>query len=376
MELSEIRAEIDEADRQLIAAFTKRMDCSKRVAEYKHENGMPVFDPERERLILDKAEKQAGSYGYSARLLYSTIMELSRALQHDMLGSGEELNNSVLGAKRVVPFDDDSLRVVCFGVNGTYAHRAERKLFGSREPRFCSSFHDVFTALNANEADFGIVPIENSSAGSVTDVYDLMLRYRFYIAAAVDIPIDHCLAAKKGCAAENIKTVLSHPQALAQCSEYIRAKGLETKQMISTGAAAMTVAQSSETDTAAICSEEAAEKYGLDILLRGFQNAPDNTTRFIVISKELYIEDEADKISLCFSLPHTTGSLYNILCRFAAEGLNLTKIESRPKADTPFEYLFYLDFTGSIRSKGTLALMRALSDELADFSFLGNYREI
>ena len=376
MELSEIRAEIDEADRQLIAAFTKRMDCSKRVAEYKHENGMPVFDPERERLILDIAEKQAGSYGYSARLLYSTIMELSRALQHDMLGSGEELNNSVLGAKRIVPFDDDSLRVVCFGVNGTYAHRAERKLFGSREPRFCSSFHDVFTALNANEADFGIAPIENSSAGSVTDVYDLMLRYRFYIAAAVDIPIDHCLAAKKGCAAENIKTVLSHPQALAQCSEYIRAKGLETKQMISTGAAAMTVAQSSETDTAAICSEEAAEKYGLDILLRGFQNAPDNTTRFIVISKELYIEDEADKISLCFSLPHTTGSLYNILCRFAAEGLNLTKIESRPKADTPFEYMFYLDFTGSIRSKGTLALMRALSDELADFSFLGNYREI
>ena len=376
MDLNEIRAEIDEADKQLIAAFAKRMDCSRSVAEYKLENGMPVFDPDRERQILDRVEKQAGSYGYSARLLYSTIMELSRALQHDMLGSGEELNNSVLSAKKVVPFDDESIRVVCFGVNGTYAHRAERQLFGSREPRFCSSFHDVFTALSANEADFGIVPIENSSAGSVTDVYDLMLRYRFYIAAAVDIPIDHCLAAKKGCTAEEIRTVLSHPQALAQCSEYIRARGLETRQMISTGAAAVTVAQSSDTDTAAICSEEAAEKYGLGILLRGFQNTPDNTTRFIVISKELYIEEGADKISLCFSLPHTTGSLYNILCRFAAEGLNLTKIESRPKTDTPFEYLFYLDFTGSVGSKGTLSLLRALSDELPDFSFLGNYREI
>lgn len=376
MELSEIRAEIDEADKQLIDAFAKRMDCSRRVAEYKHENGMPIFDPEREQQILDKAGKNAGVYGDSARLLYSSIMELSRALQHDLLGSGEELNSTILCAKSCVPFDKKSLRIACFGVAGTYAHRAEKQLFHGAEPKFCASFHDVFSALRNDEADFGIVPIENSSAGSVTDVYDLMLKYRFYIAAAIDIPIDHCLAAKKDTVLGAVRTVYSHSQALAQCSEYIRTRGLEKREYISTAAAAEMVAKSSDADIAAICSEEAASEYGLEILLRGFQNAPQNTTRFIVISKELYIEEDADKISLCFSLPHRTGSLYNILCRFAAEGLNLTKIESRPKANTPFEYLFYLDFTGNIRTKRTLALMRALSDELADFSFLGNYREI
>ncbi len=376
MELNEIRAEIDKADEQLIEAFKKRMDCSKIVAEYKLENSLPIFDPEREQMILDKAAKKAGEYGDSARLLYSTIMELSRALQHDMLGSGEELHNTVLCARERVPFDSSGLRIVCFGIPGSYSHRAEKLLFSGKKPEFCSSFHDVFAALRNGEADFGIVPIENSSAGSVTDVYDLMLKYRFYIAAAIDVPIDHCLAAKKGSSNGNIHIVCSHSQALAQCSDFIRARGLEKREYISTAAAAEMVASCPDTDIAAICSQEAAEEYGLEILQRGFQNAPENTTRFIVISKELYIEKDSDKISLCFSLPHRTGSLYNILCRFAAEGLNLTKIESRPKSETPFEYMFYLDFTGNIRSGRTLALMRALSDELVDFSFLGNYREI
>ncbi len=375
MNLKEIRAEIDEADTQLIEAFTKRMDCSKRVAEYKLANGIPVFDPAREQQVMDKAAEKAGEYGSSARQLYANIMELSRALQHDMLGSGEALNSAVLCAKDTIPFDDKTTMIACFGIPGSYAHRAERTLFPGTIPTFCSSFHDVFAALRNGNADFGIVPIENSSAGSVTDVYDLMLKYRFYIAAAIDIPIDHCLAAVKGTSAESIRTVYSHQQALAQCSDYIRSRNMEKHEYISTAAAAEMVSQSNDSSIAAICSEEAAEEYGLEILLRGFQNNPANTTRFIVISKELYIDETADKISLCFSLPHRTGSLHNILCRFAADGLNLTKIESRPKTGTSFEYLFYLDFSGNIKEKRTLALMRALSDELTDFSFLGNYSE-
>ena len=160
-----------------------------------------------------------------------------------------------------------------------------------------------------------------------------------------------------------------------QCSDYLRSRGLWHEEYQSTAAAAQMAAQTEKEGIAAICSREAAEKYGLEVLLTGFQNVPDNTTRFMVISKELYIEDDADKISLCFSLPHKTGSLYNILCRFAADGLNLTKIESRPKPGTDFEYMFYLDFSGNMKDQNTMPLMRALSDELSEFSFLGNYKE-
>lgn len=375
MNLDEIRKEIDSIDSQIVELFTKRMECSRSVAEYKLENGMKIFDPERELKILDKAEKNAGKYGSSARQLYAAIMELSRALQHEMLGSGEKLRNAVCSAKNEIPYSSSDLKLACFGVPGTYTGRACMMVFPNGTPMYYPSFQDVFSAIQRDEASFGVVPIENSTAGSVTEVYDLMLKYRYYIVSAVDISIDHCLAAKKGTRLEDVRKVYSHRQALLQCSEYLRSRGLRHEEYQSTAAAAQMAAASGKDDIAAICSQDAAREYGLEVLLTGFQNSPHNTTRFLVISKELYIENDADKISLCFSLPHRTGSLYNILCRFAADGLNLTKIESRPKADTGFEYLFYLDFAGNMNDKNTLPLMRALSDELADFSFLGNYKE-
>ena len=374
MDLNEIRNEIDNIDDQLVELFQRRMDCSRRVAEYKLENGIPVFNQEREQRILDSIEKKAGFYGSSARQLYATIMELSRALQHDLLGSGQNLKNHIFSAKKSIPYNESDISVACFGLEGAYAHKAANSIFPNAAPDFYSSFHDVFFAIQSGKAQFGVVPIENSSAGSVTDVYDLMLKYRFSIASAIHIPVNHCLAVKKGTDPKTIKKVLSHPQALSQCSHFIRSAHIEHEEAASTADAAKKVSESSDR-IAAICSEEAAEKYGLEIALRGFQNDPSNTTRFLVISKELYIESDADKISLCFSLPHTTGSLYNILCRFAADGLNLTKLESRPKKGTPFEYLFYLDFAGTIHDKRTLSLMCALSDELSEFSFLGNYKE-
>ena len=376
MNLEEIRKEIDSIDKQLVELYTKRMECSLRVAEYKLENGMRIFDPERELRVLDKVEENAGKYGLSARQLYATLMELSRALQHELLGSGEKLRNTILSAKETIPYDSSDLKLACFGVPGTYAERACRNVFPNSDPVFYPSFQEVFAAIQNNEASFGIVPIENSTAGSVTEVYDLMLKYRFYIVSAVQISIDHCLAARKGTRLEDIKKVYSHRQALMQCSDFLRSRGLWHEEYQSTAAAAQMAANPENEGVAAICSKEAAEDYGLEVLLSGFQNDPNNTTRFIVISKELCIENNADKISLCFSLPHRTGSLHNILCRFAADGLNLTKIESRPKLGSGFEYLFYLDFSGNIKDDNTMPLMRALSDELTDFSFLGNYREI
>ena len=376
MNLKEIRDEIDQIDEELVKLFVRRMDCSKRVAEYKLENGMQILNTKREQEILCAVGEKAAPYGGSARLLYTSIMELSRALQHDMLGSGAALRNEIRAAEEKVPFLDKDVRVACFGVPGTYAHKAAMKVFPECSPRFFSPFSEVFSAIQSGEADFGVIPIENSSAGSVTDVYDLMLRYRFHIAAAADIRVDHVLAAKPGTDPAKIKNVYSHPQALSQCSVFLNAeRSMTPHEYVSTAQAAKMVSESSSTDTAAICSEDAAEKYGLEIIKRGFQNNPDNTTRFIVVSKKLYIEPDAEKISLCFSLPHVTGSLYNTLCRFASHGLNLTKIESRPISGKSFEYFFYLDFTGSVNGADTLDLLCALSDELVDFSFLGNYNE-
>ncbi len=373
MNLNEIREEIDAIDRQMVALFMRRMDCARQVAEYKLENGMPIFHPEREKQVLDRVEQSAGCYGSSARQLYAAIMELSRALQHDLLGSGEALFHHIQSAEREIPFRSSDISLCCFGVGGSYTHQAAQTFFPHVTPSFCPTFQEVFSAIQDDQADFGIVPIENSSAGSVTDVYDLMLRYRFSIAAELHLPVCHCLAAAPGISIDDITTVYSHPQALAQCSEMLHARGWKKQEAPSTAAAASMAAESSDRHSAVICSEQAAELYGLNILQKGFQNDPMNRTRFLVISKRLYIAPDANKISLCFSLPHTTGSLYNVLCRFAADGLNLTKIESRPICGKAFEYLFYLDFIGHVSEKRTLALLRALSDELPEFSFLGNY---
>ena len=377
MSLKPIRDEIDAIDSELIELFKRRMECSKKVAQYKLENGMQIFNPERESQVLDNVEERAGEFGGGARLLYSSIMELSRALQHDMLGSGTELKNKIYAAERNVPFNDKNVRVACFGVEGTYAHKAAMKVFPECRPAFYSPFKNVFEAISSGEADFGVIPIENSSAGSVTAVYDLMLRHRFYIAAAADIAVDHCLAVKKGTAFTDIRKVYSHEQALSQCSDFLNAnKQIEAKDYVSTAQAAKMISEGEDMSDGAICSQDAAEKYGLEIIKRGFQNNPNNTTRFIVISRKMYIESGADKISLSFALPHITGSLYSTLCRFAAQGLNLTKIESRPRYGKKFEYMFYLDFTGTTSDKNVVDLLCALSDELVEFSFLGNYREI
>lgn len=376
MSLKPIREKIDRIDDQIAELFTERMECSRKVAEYKHENGIPIFNAEREKEILDSIEEKTGIYGGSARQLYATIIELSRGLQHDIVGSGSKLKNTIRSAEKAMPIEG-TFTTACFGVPGTYANQAALKAFPNSRLVFCASFQDVFSALRNGEAEFGIVPIENSSAGSVTEVYDLMLKYRFYIALAIDIPVNHVLAVKKGTNISDLQRVYSHPQALAQCSGFFRSrKNITAESYISTAAAAKMVSAGEDMTIGAICSEEAAKEYGLEIILRGFQNDPTNTTRFIVLSKKLYTEENADKISLCFSLPHQTGTLYSILCRFAVNGLNLTKIESRPMKGTKFEYLFYLDFSGNVSDKNTLKLMCALSEELQEFSFLGNFREL
>lgn len=374
--LSREREAIDRIDKQLLPLFLERMGCVERVGELKKAFGAPVLNQKREEEILARVRREAAELGHpelgdTAAQLFQAMMAVSRAREHGLITGESHLRELEKSARRTLPRPVD--RVVCQGVRGAYSHQAARSLFGEAAIDFVPDFPGVFREVD--KGALGVLPVENSAAGSVTAVYDLILKYRFFIVGAVDISIEHCLAAPKGTEPSSIRRVVSHPQALSQCAEFIRRQGLEEEPYSNTAAAAERIAHERRLDTAAICSAEAAERYGLDILCRGVQDEKNNTTRFVAISKEAVLPEDANKISLCFSLPHTTGSLHNVLQRFAQVGLNLTKIESRPIPQRRFEYDFYLDFTGSIHNADTLELICALDTELPRFSFLGNYPE-
>lgn len=386
LSLGAIREEIDHIDAALLPLLCRRMDCSRQVAAYKAAHDMPVLNPKREEEILRRVKESCGQldsqhagYGDAAALIFSAMMDVSRALQHRQLGAGGELRQRLVSAfGRLIP--GDRARVACAGCAGAYADKAAGYLFPETQeerhrPLFVSSFADVFAAVRDGRADYGVLPVENSSTGSVNEVYDLMMAHRFSIAAAVEVPIRHCLLAVDGASMDTIKTVYSHHQGLSQCAEFIASKGWEAQPFANTAMAARMVAEKGDISIAAIASEQSGHIYGLNTLSNDIQIVKNNCTRFIVISSKLVISPAADRISLIFGLPHTTGSLYKVLARFAAQGLNLTKIESRPIRTGDFEYAFYLDFEGSVTQKGTMDLLCALSEELPFFTFLGNYQE-
>ena len=373
-DLSEIRVEIDKIDSELIELFKKRMDCAKAVGLYKKENNIPVLNQSRENEILDSVEEKGGEYGSHARLLFSNIMELSRALQHNIVGSGKQLRADILNASSKM--QTENVKVGYQGIKGANGHEATLKLFPNSKAVNYKTFADVFDAVDKGEIVYGVLPVENSTAGSVSAVYDLILKHRFYIVKALDLPIDYCLAGLKQSEFSDIEKVWSHPQSLSQCANYIAKHNFDSTPFENTAVAAREAAKEKRLNVAAICSYKAAEEYGLKILDNHLQDDKGNTTRFIVISKTLCIPENANKISLCFSLPHVTGSLYGLLCRFNSLGLNLTKIESRPRKGKDFEYLFYLDFSGSVHSDNVIDLISQLSEEMPEFSFLGNYCEL
>ncbi|WP_298653957.1 bifunctional chorismate mutase/prephenate dehydratase [uncultured Eubacterium sp.] len=375
MDLLELRNEIDKLDDELIPLLLKRMDISRQVAEYKVKNGIPVLNEKRELEILDDVASKCGEQGEAMKTVFSAIMDASRALQHKIIGGGDELRTLINSAKSGKNLTANGEPIACQGVQGAYSGKTAEALFPDSPIIFHKQFEDVFEAVNQNKARYGIIPVENSTAGSVHESYDLIMKYKFFIVGAYDLRVDHCLCAKPDVEFENIDDVYSHPQALSQCNIFLKHFDFTGINFSNTAAAAKFVAESDKNNIAAICSESAAKKYGLRIIRKGIQNVTNNTTRFIVISKELVIDDDAEKISLIFSAPHRTGSLYRVLGRFSMTGLNLTKLESRPVANGKFDYYFYVDILGSVRDEQTLDLLCALSDELPEFSFLGNYYE-
>lgn len=376
--LADIRDEIDALDERLLALLCRRMDCSREVADYKAAHGLPVLHPAREKEILDRVRDEGEAvqpgYGSAAALVFGMTMDVSRALQHRQLAAGEALRARIRGARNAL-IPATRARVVCQGVPGAFSGEAARRLFPGALPRFVAGFADVFRAVEEGRADYGVLPVENSLAGSVNEVYDLVMAHKFTIAAAAEVRVRHCLLAPRGADPAGLRVVYSHPQALAQCHDFLCGRGLEARSYSNTAAAARMVAEAGDPSWCAVASRDAADLYGLDVVFENIQMVDNNTTRFIAITRELVIPPNANKISLIFSLPHVTGSLYRTLARFAMAGLNLTKLESRPTRNRSFEYLFYLDFEGGLCDPATVDLLCALSEELPAFTFLGNYRE-
>lgn len=376
MDLLELRKEIDKIDEQLIPLLTKRMDVAKQVAEYKVKNSIPVLNAQREQEILDNVALKCGEYGETIKTVFSATMDASRAIQHKIIGGGEELRSTVNEALSSGRLSSPSKPIACQGVEGAYSAVTAKEIFPDSDVVFYKQFEDVFEAVNRGDAQYGVIPVENSTAGSVHESYDLIMKYRFYVVGAYDLKIEHCLCTRQDISYEDITDVYSHPQALSQCNNFLKSFDFTGINFSNTAAAAKYVCESDKKNVAAICSEKAAKKYGLKVLKRNIQNNNNNKTRFIVISKELVIPDDADKISMIFTVAHKTGSLYRVLGRFSMAGLSLTKLESRPIENSDFSYYFYVDVMGNVRDGKTLDLICALSDELPEFEFLGNFHEI
>ncbi len=377
MDLLDLRKQIDDIDEEMIPLLIKRMEISKRVAQYKVERGLPVLNEKREREILDDVHKKCGEHGSTVATVFAAMMDASRALQHKIMGGGQELRDTVSSAITNEELTESKGTVACAGVYGGNTDMAARRLFPNGQIKYCKRFEDVFEAVNKGETQFGVIPIENSTVGSVHETYDLVMKYKFFVIGSYSLEIHHHLCAREGAEYENIEKVYSHPQALAQCSKFLNDFGFTGVNYSNTAAAAKFISESGRNDIAAICPAEAAKKYGLKILKKEIQNISNNRTRFIVISKKLLIEKNADKISLIFTIPesHKTGSLYRVLGRFSMAGLNLTKLESRPIGNGDFNYYFYADLMGNTKDETTIDLLCALSSELPEFKFLGNYHE-
>lgn len=368
-DLQSLRNSIDDIDENILSLFMERMELCRGVANYKKEHEMPVFQGGREQQVIDRIKKLTGDERLEngTAALFTTIMDISKILQN------RKILADMPEREYAVPDFSAAERVGCQGTSGANSETAARMIFGERSFTFYKTFEEVFRAVAEGELDYGVLPVHNSTAGSVDSTYDLMSKYPVYIVREVCVEINHCLAAKKGTAIGDIKCVYSHPQALAQCSEFLTMHGLKNAEYSNTATAAKMVAESSES-IAAICSKDCAERLGLDILSEGVADCSVNRTQFICVSRELQVAPDSDCISVMLKIPHTEGSLYRLLTKFFVNGMNLLRIENRPIRDGSFEVMFYLDFSGRLDDPQVKALMRDLEENLEYFRCLGTFR--
>lgn len=377
MDLKDYRNQLDTIDDQMAALFKQRMEIVRKVADYKKETNTPVMAAGREREILYRVTGLCGEdLEEYAKILYSTILELSRDYQEDRLSTGESaLVSEILAAAEKTGEFPKRAVVACQGTEGAYSQLACDKLFPVSQILYCNRFDGVFRAVEAGMCRYGILPIENSSAGSVTEVYDLMERYNCKIVRSLKLKVEHCLLARPGVQLKDIKEVVAHEQALNQCSEFLKSSGAKVTVFSNNAAAAKYVSESDRTDIAAIASVNCAGLYGLSVLSDHVANSDHNYTRFICISKELEVYEGAGKITFVASASHRPGSLYSLIAKFATRGLNICKLESRPIPGKDFEFRFYFDVEASVWNKDTQTVLSQLEKE-EFFTFLGAYSEV
>lgn len=377
--LQDLRSRIDNVDNEIIRLFQERMNISSSIAEYKKANNLPVQDIKRERDklsdLINKSDEDFKSY---TSVLYSLLFELSRSYQDRILYPTSDLKNKVSYAidntNKLFP---PCATVACQGVEGAYSQHACEKLFQIPKIMYFNNFASIFASIDKGLCDYGVLPIENSTAGSVKQIYDLMMYYNFNIVRSVRVKVDHNLLAKKGTDISKIREIYSHEHALAQCTHYINSLGnVKVTVVENTAVAAKMVAESEREDIAAISSRSCAPLYGLDCLASSIQDKGNNYTRFICISKNLEIYPGADRTSLMMIISHKPGSLYRVLARFYALGINLVKLESRPIPDRDFEFMFYFDLDTPVYSSEFIQLICELDSLCEEFRYLGSYSEM
>lgn len=375
MDLLELRKEIDSIDQQIVDLYEKRMEVSKKVAEYKIGTGKKVFDKEREiakiQAVKSLTHNEFNSLGIEE--LFEQIMSMSRKLQYQML-----TEQGVLGKLPFIGVDElhvEDARVCFQGAEGAYSQAAMVRYFGENVNGFhVDTFRDAMVAIEEGSADFAVLPIENSSAGIVNEIYDLLVEFENYIVGEQIIEIKHCLMGIPGTKLKNIKTIYSHPQSLMQCNKFLQEHAsISQISMKNNAYAAMKVAKDQDPSKAAIASEYAAKVNGLEIIQEGVNYADNNSTRFIIITNQKIFRKDASKISICFEIPHKSGSLYRVLSHFIYNNLNLNKIESRPIPERNWEYRFFVDFDGNMADGAVKNAIRGLREEALNLKILGNY---
>ncbi len=377
MDLTECRKQIDKIDDEILKLFLDRMEVASKVADYKKENNISTLQKGREREILKRVSDKSGSeMAEYSRMLFATLMDLSKSYQNkrNAEASGElskEIKKALASTPQIFP---QSGTIACQGIEGAYSQIACDRLFKNHDIKYVKTFEDVFKAVEDGTCDYGILPIENSIHGTVIAVYDLMKKYEFHIIKSVKMKINHALMANRGAEISGIKEIVSHEQAIGQCSEFLKDyPDIKITVCENTAVAAKLVADSGRSDIAAISSPDCAENYGLSILNDKIANSDSNFTRFICITKDLLIYPGADRISIIMNLPHTPGTLNSTISKFAMAGLNLTKLESRPIAGRDFEFSFYFDLEASIYAEETVGILDELASGNNNLIFLGSY---
>lgn len=375
MELQELREQIDAIDRKLVELYEARMEICKNVAEYKIENGKKVLDRAREaeKIRAAKALTHSAFTSHGVEELFEQIMAMSRKLQYQILAEHGSVGRlPFIGVKEL---NLENARVVFPGAEGAYTQAAMEAFFGPQVNSFSvETFRDAMVAIDDGSADFAVLPIENSTAGIVSEIYDMLVEFENYIVGEQIIRIEHCLMAVRGARPEDIRTVYSHPQSLMQSAAYLRRHpGWQQISMNNNAFAARRVAEEQDRTCAAIASAYAAKTYGLDILEEGINDLKNNSTRFIVVTNQKIFREDARKVSICFEVAHESGSLYHMLSHFIYNNLNMNRIESRPIEGRNWEYRFFIDFDGNLADGAVKNALRGLRDEARNMKILGNY---